>query len=466
MTADVTYSRIPEDAAERWAIVRAVIAGDQALKAAKLLPYLNAADKSAENIARNAAYVERAVYFNATGRTLDGLMGIAYRQDPRHDIPAHLDYLLTDADGSGNSIYQQSQSVAAQVLAVGRHGLLVDYDAQGAPTIKSYAAESIINWRHDDGLVLLVLLESAEEPDGYGLTMETQYRELALVNGVCVCRLWRLDKEGKPYIHQSRDANTGAEADEIVIRSRAKPLDFIPFCFVGSRNNDSTVDDSPLYPLAKLNIAHYRNSADYEDSVFYVGQAQPWVSGLTEEWRDHMESKATYIGSRSPLLLPEGGAFGFAQPSPNTLVFEAMEQKEKQMVALGARLLDDHAARMTATQSDNDRETSTSVLSSCMANVSEAYQTAIGWCALMLDRPMSSAEIQAAYKINQDYGRAVIDSQAIAALVAAWQAGVIGKVDLRAYLRAEGILTTERTDEDIDGDLDAQGPSLGVIGAV
>ena len=466
-TPDVTFNRIPADAAERWAAVRAVISGDQALRAGSYLPYLNPADESAQNKARNDAYVERAVFYNATGRTLDGLIGVAFRIDPDHDLPAHLDYLLIDADGARNSIYQQSQAVSAHLLSVGRHGLMVDIDAKlKKPVIKSYTAEHIINWRYDGGtLVLLVLLESVEESDGYGLEMVDQWRELAIEDGRCICRLWRMDKDSKPQPYPVLDANTGEMVNELVMSTQSQTsIGYIPFRFIGSRNNDANIDDSPLYTLARLNVAHYRNSADYEDSVFYVGQAQPWVAGLTEEWRDHLEAqKTSYIGSRAPFLLPEGGAFGFAQPNPNTLVFEAMEQKERQMVALGARLLDDHAARMTATQSDNERENSVSVLSMCISNANEAYQTAVGWCSDLLDKPMTEAAQQATYKVNQDYGRANIDPQAVAALVAAWQAGVIAKPDLRAYLRAEGILAVERDDEAIDSDLELQGPDLGTL---
>lgn len=464
---DIAYSKIPTDAAERWQVVRAVIAGDQAMRKGGFLPYLNAADVSAENKERNASYVERAVFYGATGRTLDGLIGIAFRKDPSHALPERLQYLLTDADGSRNSIYQQSQSVAANVLEVGRHGLMVDFDASlGRPVIKSYAAESIINWRYDGGqLSLIVLLETVEEPDGYGAKEVTQYRELAMEGDVCVCRLWRVNGDGQAQAHQVPDANTAELTDQIVLRSQSKALDFIPFRFVGSRSNDAGIDAAPLYALAMLNVAHYRNSADYEDSVFFVGQAQPWIAGLTEDWRDHLESKkVAYIGSRAPFLLPQGGTFGFAQPAPNTLVKEAMDQKEQQMIALGARLLDQTTRTTTATESENDKEVSTSVLSMCIANVNEAYQTAIGWCAVLLGAPLTGEEQQSSYKISQDYSRAKIDSQAIAALVAAWQAGAIAKPDLRAYLRSEGILAVERTDDDVDGDLLEEGPALGAMG--
>lgn len=466
MTADITFNRIPAETLARWKTVRDVVAGDQAMRTGGYLPVLNKADDSPENRERNAAYVQRAVFYGATGRTLDGLLGIAFKKDPSHALPDSLNYLLTDADGGGTSVYQQSQATVSNLLQVGRHGLLVDFDERlQRPVIKSYAAESIINWHIEGGVLQwIVLQEVVDIRDGYGLETAVQYRELFLEDGKCTCRVWQ-EGNGGVALLQTIDAN-GQPTTEVVLRSQTQVLDFIPFRFVGSRNNDANIDDSPLYALAQVNVAHFRNSADYEDSVFFSGQAQPWISGLSEEWRDHLEAqKSLYIGSRSPLLLPEGGAFGFSQPQPNTLVFEAMEQKEKQMVALGARLLDQNAVQVTATQSDNDREASTSVLSMCVANTSEAYQTAIGWCAMLLGKSLSQDQIQGLYKINQDYSRVAIDAQAVAAMISAWQTGVIAKPDLRAYLRSEGVLAVERTDQEIDDDLEAQGPALGTVGA-
>jgi len=448
-TNDVSYCRIPADAAERWKTVRDVVSGDQAMRCGGYLPDLNAADKSEENRARNVAYVERAVFYGATGRTLDGLVGLAFRRDPRSTLPPQLEYLLKDADGRKNSIYQQSQASVGNVLEVGRHGLYVDFDERlNRPVIKAYAAESIINWRFDNGqLSLVVLKECVEVPDDFGLTEVVQYRELALDGGVFVCRVWQDNGAGLTMIEQT------------IPRSSASTFDFIPFQFIGSRNNDADIDDSPLYDLAKLNVAHFRNSADYEDSVFYVGQAQPYIAGLTEEWRDHLEAdKTAYIGSRKAMLLPTGGSFGFAQPEPNTLVKEAMDQKEAQMVAMGARLLDQTRAAVTATQNENDKEASTSILSMCVSNVNEAYQSVIGWCGKYLNITVPA---DASYKINQEYAKAKIDAQVVTALVSAWQSGAMAKPDLRAYLRAEGVIAAERTDEEIEADLLAEGPKPG-----
>ena len=454
---DITWSRIDGKSLTRWTLVRDICAGGDEAVLGKYLPYLNKHDQSQENKDRNAAYRERAVLYNATGRTRDGLLGLAFLRDPKglDKLPEKLQYLTKDCDGAGISLYQQSQGTLMNVLETGRHGLYVDYsDALKGPIIKAYRAEDITNWRPSivDGktvLTLVVLFEQAEIEDGYAIECVDQWRELLLEDGVFKVRIWQRPADGdEPVV-----------IEEIIPRSKGGPLDFVPFAFVGAQNNDTAIDEAPLYDLAYVNRAHYRNSADYEDSVFLVGQAQPWISGLTEEWRDHLEKQGnTYTGSRAAMLLPVNGAYGFAQAGPNSMAKEAMDQKEAQMLSLGARLVEATKASNTATESENDKEASTSVLSMCAANVSDAYTKAIQWCARYLDLTL---EDDAAFAINQDFTSMKADATLITALVAGWQAGAYAKPDLRAFLRRIGVIPVDRTDEDIEGDLETEGPALG-----
>jgi hypothetical protein len=59
-----------------------------------------------------------------------------------------------------------------------------------------------------------------------------------------------------------------------------------------------------------------------------TGQPEAWISALSEEWRNWMQEQGVYVGSRSAILLPEGGAFGIEQAQPNQLAMEAMKAKE------------------------------------------------------------------------------------------------------------------------------------------
>ncbi len=279
---DITFIRPEYKAAlPLWETVRDVCKGPEAVKAKgrKYLPEIDPTDKSARNKRRNEDYLKRAVFYAITGHTKNGLIGMAYRRDPAVTLPDKMEYLKTNADGAGGSVYQQSQSTLESVLETGRHGLYVDYskDLSGA-IILSYPTENIINWRTTrvngrDQLILVVLRECIEQPDGYGFVDRIQYRELAIENGNFVCRVWT--KTGTDV--------TGVYAiseEYFPCRLFGGAWDEIPFTFVGVRNNDPTIDVSPLYSLTEINLGHYRSSADYEDGLIFCGQVQPYLSAL------------------------------------------------------------------------------------------------------------------------------------------------------------------------------------------
>ena len=124
--------------------------------------------------------------------------------------------------------------------------------------------------------------------------------------------------------------------------------DEIPFAFIGSVNNDETVDKAPLYDIAEINVSHYRNSADYEESSFLVGQPTPAFSGLTQSWVDQNMSGGVAFGSRSAILLPENGNAMLLQAGENQMPLKGMEIKEDQMVKIGTRIIQDQSGIETA----------------------------------------------------------------------------------------------------------------------
>ena len=466
----VTYMRddyaraVPE-----WDLVGDVCDGQRAVKGKKAayLPIPNPTDNSPENAARYAQYLDRAVFYGATGRTLQGLVGAAFRKAPQFNVPTGLEYMGKDADGSGVSIYQQSQSCLAGVLQFGRMFLFADYPQRGEGEQTSRAqqaagliraslvtakAKNVINWRtvqvggvHRIGLVVIEECYTEISEDGFSVESKTQYRVLKLEGGFYKVEIWRAPDKGSFGIWSEYFPRDGA----------GRNWEYIPGTFVGAENNDTKIDRAPLADLAHLNIAHYRNSADYEDSAFMVGQPQPWVSGLTEQWRDWLCEKKFYVGSRSMLPVPTDGAFGFAQVEPNTMVKEAMDQKERQMVALGARLIQPGSAVKTATEVQSDNEAEHSVLSLAAENVSEAYTMALQWAARF-----ENVDDDVEYSLNQEFVEARLDAQLLTALITGWQAGRLPSSDLWTQLRKYGVIDADKTDEEIREELETEGAGL------
>lgn len=469
---DVTFTRPEYKAAQyRWRLVRDVCKGSETIKTAgdRYLPRPNAADTSDDNKERYEAYKKRAVFYNATGRTKHSLVGAVFRTWPTLTVPGALDYVAKDVDGQGVSVYQQSQSVIGHLLEVGRHGLLVDYAAVEAGTVSradeisgrarasiaSYTAESIINWKtrqvggeHLLSLVVLRETVDVDTDDGFGSEQVVQYRVLRLDStGMYTQEVW---KEG------------ASETSQIVapftpLNGIGRPWPVIPFQFVGSENNDTTIDDAPLYDMAEVNIGHFRNSADYEEAAYLVGQPQPWMAGLDEQWRDHMEKNGIFLGSRAPWILPVNGTCGVWQALPNTVAKEAMDAKKQDMVSLGARLIERGSAVKTATQADNDSAAEHSVLSLVVSNVSEAYSQCLTWMAEFVN-----AAGEVVYKLNQDFSQITLDATILVALFNAVQGGKLPEGDFWQYLRDRGVINPEKTDDEIRDELEAQstGPAL------
>ncbi len=443
-------------------LIRDCIEGENKVKraGAKYLPIPNASDVSKENQARYKSYVERAVFYNVTRRTLAGLAGQVFYREPVIEVPSELDNVVADANGAGVDLQQLAKRAMLHVLAFGRSGVLADYPAveesatvaqlqagEIRPTIEVYAPWEIINWTTEtEGakrrLTLVVLQENYfYTDDGFEIKEGMQWRELRLVDGVYTVTIWEKNagthniKEG-PFIPKDASGDHLTE---------------IPFSFIGCENNDEFCDYPPLYDLASLNIAHYRNSADYEESCFITGQPTPVFSGLTEDWVTNVLKGSVQLGSRGAVPLPEGGSATLLQVVANSMPFEAMEHKERQMVALGAKLVEQKQVQRTLGEAQIENASETSVLSSSANNVSKAFKYALEKCGLFV-----GTEQEIKFDLNTDFSISNMTPDERAQLIKEWQGGAITFEEMRANLRKSGIasLDDKTAADDIKNELD------------
>ncbi len=444
-------------------LIRDAIAGEPTVKEArtKYLPMPNASDQSKENKARYDAYIARAVFYNVACRTLFGLIGQVFMRDPVVKVPALLNPLVANATGSGINLTQLSKKAVSLNLAYSRAGILVDYpttEGQGGasvaeleagkirPTLYVYAPTEIINWRTIDRgaeevLSLVVIFETwCVQDDGFEMKNSGQFRVL------------RLDDEGY-YVHEIwREPNpTKADGTKIPrgnyqLHEVFKPtdangnrLDEIPFMFMGSENNDVNPDNPNFYDLASLNLAHYRNSADYEESCYVVGQPTPVLTGLTEEWVNNVLKGTVNFGSRGGIPLPTGADAKLLQAEPNTMLKEAMDTKERQMVALGAKLVEQKEVQRTATEAELEAASEGSTLSSATKNVSAAFEWALKWAA----RWIGAGDAGVKFELNTDFDIARMTPDERRQIIEEWQKGAITFTEMRTGLRKAGIATED-----------------------
>jgi len=457
MTVDFKHKEY-EDAIEKWEIIDSVADGEDVND---LLVELNPHDTSNANIARNKAYKKRAVFYQIAGRTAQGLQGLVFSKEPKLIVPQQLEYLRTNGDGNGLSIFQQSRDVTLDIIKTARGGLYVTYPKEEGDlskadmasgnyfaTIHEYEAEQIVNWRSEKygskmRRSLVVLSEAVEivHKDGFSSEYVDQIRVLQLTEGVFVEQLYRKNDD---------DEWEQFGEDNLPKDGLGNYWDEIPFKFVGSESNSDSVDDSMLYPLVKLNIGHYRNSAELEHAVWYLGHPQAWMSGLSKSHVDLMKEANMQIGSPTLLGVPSGERFGIEQAQPNTMVRQAMIDKVDAMIGLGARFIQEGGVAKTATESNNDAVVQHSSLALIAENVSEAYTQCIAWAARYMNVTLPD---EFGYTLNTQFVNPTATAQDIQAMVAGYIQGAIPASDYHAWLQKMDIASKEKTFEEFSDEL-------------
>jgi hypothetical protein len=447
----------------KWEMIDDVMSDDEG-RLKKYLRYLNPKDTSQENKIRNQQYKDAATWYGITSQTVSANIGTMFRRVPTVNLPPELEYMQENANGKGQSLYQLSQGSARTSLTRGRGGLYVAFprtegevsraDTQNGKyvaTINRIPAQNIINWREttvgSKTMLSLVVIETMEETigdDGYTVEYKPKIVELMLRYGVYSMREW--EKPKKEWIPGEELFPTDAKGNK---------WDVIPFIFEGAEVNDPSVDNPPILPLATMNLKHFMNSADNEESVFWGVQNQPFIDSddISASMVEDMKKEGTvYYGNRR--LMPF--KIGVASSPENTQVSAEMDRKEIKMIGLGARISENNTAAKTASQFNGEREGKTSVLSMIASNVSEAYTQALKWAA----RYMGADESQCSYEINQDFITLAMDAQLIQVMMTGQSMGQVRTIDYIRFMKRVNLFDEETTDEDY---LDAIAPSGGMV---
>ena len=411
-----------------WARCRDTVAGQEAVRAAgpDYLPRL-----AGQSPADYAAYLGRALFYNAVARTVDGLSGLVFRRPPAVEAPPALAAeFMADVTAAGSDLLSFAEMALEEVLAVGRAGILVDFPPRPAkagesladdrawgmrPVWRLYRAENIINWRSmnlggAERLSLVVLRERVPAPahEFDTATRVEQYRVLDLTARGYRQRVFAPTADGRGF----------APGQEVRPLMRGEPLAEIPFVFLGQRDTTPGVDKPPLLDLVELNLAHYRLGADYYHGLHFTGLPQPVVSGVSPD-----QAPMT-IGSSEAWVLPDPAARAFYLEYGGQGL-SAMRQElaalEERMARLGSRspALEKRAAE-TAETARIHRAGEAGTLASLAQAVSQGLSRALG-----LARDWAGLAGPAVCQLNADYHPQPLSPQELNALVAALQAGAI-----------------------------------------
>lgn len=445
-----------------WKRCRDAAEGQSAIHGAgeKYLPRLNG--QSTEDY---KAYRDRALFFGATGRTIEGLSGMVFRKPVDIDAQGIADDILDDIDMLDNDVESFAKELVHEILTPGRAGLLVDYPMvdtsvlsiaearrlNSRPFIKMYQAESIINWhstRKNNRKVLshVYLSETVTEPvNEYEFESIEQVRVLVLIDDVY-----------NQVIFRKNDKKEWIEHDRVVPLMNGRPMDYIPFIFVGAMGTQSAVSKPPLMDLVNVNLSHYKTTADLEHGAHFTGLPTAVITGFHNE-----ENQEFKIGSSSAWVFsnPETTAFylEFEGKGLETLQ-ELLKSKESMMAALGAQMLTPDSRRNEAAETAALRHGGEhATLGSISISVTDALNKAL---AIMADWLGVTPSV---VQLNRDFMPVKIDPQMMQQLFMALQGGRISHRTYFQNLKEGEVIASDKEFEDEVAEIQTETPSFAEV---
>ena len=423
------------------------VAGSQAIKGGTTdyMPMINPSDKSVANMSRYKQLVELALYTNFTGRTVEALNGALWRKPATIELPTSLEYMRDNCDGGGLSLEQFAKDITFDIQQSGRFGILIEY-VNGLAQFNPYIHESIINVRKKGGKYVLIVLkqEYSDSDDGFEAVMKEEFLVLALVDDVYTQSIYR---EGEIFgkVITPLDYN-------------GQPYGDIQFVFAGSKNNDETIDIPPIYSLAEVNIAHYRNSGSVERSGWIMGEPMLVISPGDNLQADHFKNDPIVFGAASGVNVGTNGNAMILQANPNTLAQSLQKEKVEQMLLIGARLAETTSTNETATGAEIRHGAETSVLSTIAGNVSAAFEMAFEMAESTMSESVSG---DVKFAIGTEFFSQSPDAQLLTVLLQIADRGkYMPQDDFIALLKRYGLLDSERNLEELKNDLTLESPIL------
>lgn len=439
---------------ETWLRARDVLAGEDAVKSAGER-YLRRIDGHSD--IEFQAYKGRACFYNATARTAAGYIGMIFRRAPfvkLPDTPALADF-ANDTDLLGSTLYGYAKQVVSEVVAVGRAGTLIDWQAAEERAYAAfYRAENIVNWRvarvRGRSLPsLIVLAERAlAQPgqDEFANHFIEQRRVLKLVPDGGDLRyeveLWR----EVPRPHSKPE---WVLAESHVPLRRGAPLREIPFVFHGPRHSRAALDKPPLEDVIAVNLDHYRLDADYKHGIHFTALPTAVVTGFEKASELKIGSAVAWMSD-----IPYAKAEFLEFHGHGLQSFErALERDERLMALLGSRLLKtqkrvaETAEALSIRQGGED-----SILADIATNVSESITQILRWVYWWSGADFAHAheigEDALVFELNTDFGITGMTARELEAVVGAWQAGALSRDTMLELFRKGEILPDGRSNQE------------------
>lgn len=464
MTVDAKHKLYTANQAA-WQKVRDFVAGGALVK-----PYIiPLPGHDAQNL---AAYRERAYYLPAIARSIDAFTGMIMNPEPVITAPDVLTDYLDDVSYDGEPASRMMGRTVREVVEVGRCAILVDYP-QGdnaaqlsvaeaeALGLRAYArfyrAEDVLDWRTTSRggervLSFLKLRETYDEvttTDEWTVTKVDQVRVLDLVpNGAVFRYRQRVYRKGDVKDEKTGKTMSGwtKVGGDIFPQAKGATLEEIPAVVFNPDTLDaSEVDSPPVLEMVEIACAHLQNSASLEWTIMWVGNPTPVFVNLIKG-----DGETIALGSSQGIVVGEGGDAKFMTLGGDGIeaIRKPMEDKRRDMAAVGARLLSDETSSQIARDTAIiQRAGEHSVLANIATTVSDGWKRVLGYLAMWA----GAVDQDISVKLNTDFVPQGLTAGELAEWIGAVQSGHMSSRDLFALMQKRGVVRADKSyDEHLD----------------
>lgn len=445
---DAPIARMQAD----WAVIDALLGGTPAMRKAgnTLLP-----QQPRESDDDYKYRLSTSTLFPAFERTLAVMAGKPFSKEitVADSVSGQVIGLLPSIDDKGTSLHAFASRAFREMVSHGFGGILVDHtktdgQARTLADAKSMGARPYwVHYKHGQilgarfaqsangtQLVLLRLEEVVEEEDGeYGSKEVKQVRVLRPGS-------WEIHREGKSGwgLHDSGTTT----------------LDQIPFVFLLANPIGPMESRPPLKDLAYLNVKHWQQQSDQDESARFCRKRLLVFTGL-------MSDDQITVASDMAVRLPKDADAKIVEGSAESInVGRAeLDALEQQMIQTGAELLVAKPGQRSATEANNDAEANKSSLQSLV----EDFEDAIDHC-LQFTADWIKAGEGGAISLFKDFGAATLSDASAQLVFQMVGAGWLTKATGIKEMQRRGTLEPAIDPEEEIAKADAEGPALGTIG--
>lgn len=409
-----------EAMAAEWPMIDALLAGTSAMRAGGKT-YLPQWPKETDESYK--ARLATATLFPAFKRTAAVLAAKPFAREIQVDpetVDSSVSGLLDDVDLQGTNLQPFAADLFLQVMQRGLCGVLVDTPpAQGVrtraqeraagvrPYMTVYPAGTILGWkaeRRKEGAVLtqLRLLEEYSEPDGeWGEETDNQVRVLTPGHW----QVWR-KKKGGP------------KEDWALFEEGDTSIDVIPFVFFYGVKKGFGIGAPPLLELAYLNVEHWQSASDQQTIMHVARVPILFAAGFQDGDNITIGSASATVSSDPNAKLSYVEHTGAAISAGR----QSLLDLEDRMRQIGAELLVQQPATVTATAVRSDDEGNRSILQ----KIVEDFEESLAACLNLMGKWLSK-DSKAKIELYKDFGSANLGEKAGDLLLRGQDSGAVSR---------------------------------------